>query len=362
MSTVSKLKRPWAYMCPVQNLVLGKDIAEELAVLDVVFVSSSKARRIRKRLGLPVRVSSLPKFIQDGINAVPTLAVMRTRNEAPDKLEPRLRKAVEEACFLIMAGSWPYVVRSKETYLSTFGPPESHSKIMGKSMFICRQKARAAKSVECTASTRWKQGLIPFRLDGNWKQNQGFFFNLMAVLSPSGKATPDWRQNVRRSAILAGRSLQTLDKGLAFLLDFMALDSLLLCRSESSDPVLFERLELLLGWTRPFNQRPLFTSQDLSTLCKLRHALVHDGDSSGIKAKYLLLSDLLVFNLLSNISRLRDELTSKQHLLEFEKCVEARRTLKMSPYKGEKRITQRLQVVRPRTNPRKIAELDSYMG
>lgn len=362
MATLRFTKRPWVFICPIHNLVLDKSIGEELLVHDVLFVSPRKARRIRRRLALPVRISALPASTQDRLDKAESLAFLNPPAGTPNRLEPQLRRSVEQACLLLVAGSWPHKVRSPSLYLSAFGPPESFSRVRKESLFVCRHKAMGAASVECSQTFEWKMGILPFRIDSDWKDHQEFFFDLMALLSDRSKVSSEWRLTVHRASTLIGRSLQTLDKGLAFLLDFIALDSLLLESKDPSDPTLFERLNVLLGWTRSPEGIPLFTERDLSRLCRLRHGLVHTGNSSDIHAKDLILADFLVLNLLANLSRLRDMVPGRKELLEFEKRVHARQLLGIKPYRGERRIGRHLRVVRPGVDPREVTELNTYMG
>jgi len=342
--------------------VLDQSIGGELRVHNVQFVSSSKAQRIRRRLGLPVRISALPSFIRRKLAESETLAFLRPPIGTPNALEPQLWSEVNQACHLLLASSWPYVVRSRKLYLSAFGPPGSSPKARRESSFICRQEVVGAASVESTHTSEWRVGVAPFRIDSDWKSGQGFFYDLMAFLSDTSRASAQWRQTVLRSAAHVGQSLKTLDRGMALLLDFIALDALLLKRGEPSNPTLYERLNVLTGWTPAPNGTPLFTEKELSDLCGLRHELVHDGDSSRVRARDLVLADFLVLNLLANVSRLRSEILTKEELLQLQQRVSARELLGYDSYRGERAITRHLSVIRPRTSPKKLAELDRYMS
>lgn len=362
MATLRFTRRPWVFVCPIRNLVLDQSMGGELQVHRVQLVSSAKVRLIRRRLGLPVRVSALPGFIRKKLGESETLAFLRPPIGTPDALEPQLWSEVNQACHLLLASSWPYLVRSRRLYLSAFGPPGSSPKARRESSFICRQKAAGAASVEISHTSEWRVGVAPFRIDSEWISGQGFFYDLMGFLSDTSGVSKEWQQTVLRATACVGQSLKTIERGMALLLDFIALDALLLLKGERSSPTLYDRLAVLMGWTPAPDGTPLFTEKELSDLCDLRHRLVHDGDSSDVKARDLVLADFLVLNLLANVSRLRSEIRSKEELLQLEQRVSARQLLGYDPYRGERAITQHLSVSRPRTSPKRLAELDRYMS
>lgn len=351
-------KGVWTFICPIRNLILTKEIGEEVTVEDVIFVSSNKLPRVRKRLGMPVRLSSLGLAFKQVLGKYDTYAVIQTPVGTPARLKSALLQKVEEACCLLRCGSWPFMKRSAKWYLSAFGPPNTSPRTEKHLAFV----NRAEKS--WTAERGWLLGLVPFTLDSFWKgfqQKGGFLYDLLAFLSPSSTVEPQWRSQLRQAAILLGNSIQTLDKGIAFLLDMIALDTILLERHEKADPKMFERLEALMGWMNTRLQKPWFTKTVISRLRKTRNKIVHDGNTAGVKIADLLLADELAMNLVMNICLLRKRWPNRLGLLELANKLEACRVLQLSP-SVSRRLRPPTRVIQPSYTPKERSDLRRIIG
>jgi hypothetical protein len=360
MTTLAMSKRPWIYVCPIWNLKLIPKINEELRILDVSFVSSAKLRRIRKRLGFPERISKLPTFIKEKIDSCETHAVIRAPIGKAKDLAPRLRQEVEDACHILRAASWPYMARSVRSYLSVFGPsPTDH--LEHHEIFVCRTKSPGAKAVECLKNYERGLGIIPFKNGMTWKRAASNFDSVVSFLDPSSHVDNKWRKTVRYACANAGRSLNSTSKWFACLLNMIALDAMLLNRREPANPTLYDRLNVLLGWTRTPSGRSLFTKTELDKLTGLRNRIVHDAETEGISARHVLLTDLLVHNLIGYVTRTTKKIASKADLLDVIERAKARQLLGMRRFESEPELTVGLRVVRPRPDRREIVKLDHFM-
>jgi len=322
-------KAVWTYICPIRNLRLSKEIGQELRIENVTFVSKARLPRIRKRLGILQPISQLAKPAQDFFRTdYETYAVLQAKGK-PRQIENKLRQQIRDACFILSVGSWPYKKRSKSRYLSAFGLPDMAPKIFEQSCFT-------GPLAQFCGSYRWMQGIMPFTLDSEWKKFQRearVLYNLLETIGPNSPISEQWKTEVRRAAVLLGRSLQTPDRSIAFTLNTIALDVLLLKRGEKADPNLYNRLEAILGWSNVGRTQPWFNKGQVTRLRKLRNELFHEGKDR-ITSKDLVLSDKITINLLINICRMRGRWRSKKNLIHFAKQVEARRFLGIAPYKG----------------------------
>ena len=67
----------WVYIIPISKLLLGKAVDYEIKINRTIFVSTKKLPYIRKRLGIPQRISSLDYHSQKIINESDTVAIVR---------------------------------------------------------------------------------------------------------------------------------------------------------------------------------------------------------------------------------------------------------------------------------------------
>jgi len=351
-------KGVWSFICPIRNLILTKDVGEEVCVEDVVFVSSAKLPRVRKRLGLPVQISAFGSHFKKALAQYETYAVIKTPVGSPKRLKPTLLQKVEEACCLLRCGGWPFMKRSSAWYLNSFGPPNTSPRTEQHLLFV----NRAEKS--WVGERGWLLGLVPFALDSFWKgfqQEGGFLEDLLAFLAPKSAVQQQWKAQVRQAAILLGQSLQTLDKGIAFLLDMIALDILLLERTENAEPSMYERLEALMGWMNTRLPKPWFTKTAVRRLRTLRNDIVHDGKTTDIKVRDLLLADELAMNLVMNICLLRKRWGNRSGLIELTEKLKACEALQLPPSFSRK-LRPPTRVIRPQYKQKDLSDLRGLIG
>jgi hypothetical protein len=164
-------------------------------------------------------------------------------------------------------------------------------------------------------------------LDRGWKSFLSFhaFPSLLRVLNKKVEVDTTWRETIRRAAILSGRSYLAKSVHEAFVLDMIAIETLLALRGEKFPDVLVERLNAFFGWLR--GDETTLWKDIISRLYRLRCSYVHDGKSGDVMFDDLFYADMLLQNLLLNICRNPRHFSSKSAVVEFTRRIAARRVL-----------------------------------
>ncbi len=339
------------HLQPILNLELRRDISEELTIGDVLFVSSDKLRRIRRRVGLPWRVSDAPHDVQSLLTGVETLGIVVASSSSPEASR-LVGVKTREACSILRSVSWPFAKRSRSNLLRVFGPSGVAYRVLVRQVVI-------EKSTGHLTGTRTEQqrALIPFQIDRNWKgfqKRHGWLKAFIVFLEGGQNVDAKWRSAVRRAAILFGESLQEADRSLAFLFNMMALDTILKEREERSREM-FPRLDAILGWSNVGLRKPWFASSDLKRLADRRNELVHEGESPRLSARDLILADELLGNLLLCVCQMGDRWPSRKDMIGFAERVSCRQKLRLKPYEKEGKLP--FKVLRPRYTKQEIIRL-----
>jgi len=168
-------------------------------------------------------------------------------------------------------------------------------------------------------------------IDRQWKQmaKACFFEKLLKVLNGKIHVESAWRADLRRAAILVGKSLVSSDIPSSFLWNMIALEVLLTKRGEKHSQELPARIEAFFGWV-PFWADRKFRA-NISRAYRLRCSLVHDGNTEGISKRDIVFTDELLFNLLCILLRHTRMFASKRNVIDFAKRVEAERFLGIRP-------------------------------
>ena len=112
---------------PIYNLELTDNIGNELKIKDVLFVSSKKIPRIRKRLGFTKRFSEMernnPWFKESILTSAKTFAVLRFSDNDTSKIEKHKQK-ITEAIWILASSQFSPGMRGN---VRLFGLPEHGS-------------------------------------------------------------------------------------------------------------------------------------------------------------------------------------------------------------------------------------------
>lgn len=125
--------------------------------------------------------------------------------------------------------------------------------------------------------------------------------------------------------ILASKSQSTDDLAQAFLLNVIALETILTAEGDSIQDALPAPAEALLGWVG-FWEMDQYTER-IRDLYRKRCRLVHDGRLDDITVEDLLFSDDLLFNLLLNLARHPSIFCDTDSIRRFAEKVQAERSL-----------------------------------
>ncbi|EMI15700.1 hypothetical protein RMSM_07380 [Rhodopirellula maiorica SM1] len=148
----------------------------------------------------------------------------------------------------------------------------------------------------------WNQHgyLHPFELDNAWHEaiSQCGIIELFARLTDRSLDN-DWRRQIGSASAMLGRSIMSLDRVDAFLLDVIGLETLLTRPRERNGGKLFQRIKGLSGWHLA-GQWPNYEA-DIRAIHETRCAIVHDSDYDDLTIEMLLLADMYLANGLLNV-------------------------------------------------------------
>ena len=164
-------------------------------------------------------------------------------------------------------------------------------------------------------------------LDKRWLryQNSEFFTKALKIVRKEIKVSISWRMNIYRALKLVGQSIVSKEVANAFLLNMIAIESLLTMQGDKHTQALPTRIEAFIGWIGYWNQRGYET--EIKALYKKRCQYVHDGNDENISIKDLLFLDDIIGNVLSNIMNHIDLFNSKKAIVTFADKVAAEHVL-----------------------------------
>jgi hypothetical protein len=312
----------WTFITPIGNLELTKEIGGEFKIDQVLFVNRDKLTRIRKRIGLHRTISQFKteNWRRDFFDKHQTFAVIR-RAGKPDDLRRTCYRIVKEELMLLNLSQLGYTRRRSVGHIALFG---EHLRSTASFGFF------ENNSPVTSIGSRITRGIDSLVLDASWSnfQKEFFFSKLMRILHDKRSLARSWRKDLRKACLLVGQSLSTADVPIAFLLNMIALETLLTRQGDKYTDVLPSRLEAFLGWVGYWTTQQY--PDRIKEVYKKRCAFVHDG-SKEIKLKDLLFTDDLLFNLLVNLTNLSKLFNSKDRIIEFADKVEAEHILGVRP-------------------------------
>lgn len=331
MTKVPELYGKWVFITPIGNVVLPEAVKGEFTVNRVLFVSRNKLPRIRKRLGINMRLSEIKRQIySDLFNSAETFAVVR-QSGRPAEIEPKCFRLVKDAISILALSQLGFSRRKFTGYIGLFG---EHHGTTAHNAFLNTENPAMSFDDRLTRSP------MPLRLDGTWKtfQTKLFFFKLLRILHRELRVDPQWRDDLERAAILIGQSVNTNDIAASFLWNMIALELLLPDpgRGKRKD-TLPEFAEAFLGWSEEWEAENY--QGRIQDLIEKRNDFVHDGKREKILEQDLLFLDDLLLNLLFNIVKYSNIFSSRQAIIDFVEKLSAERKLGLKPRVRPKGLT-----------------------
>jgi len=328
---VAKIKNShgsWTFVIPVYGLVFSSDSRNEFRVNQVTFISRDKLFRLRKRFGI---FGQLKEMSNSGDNNQlknwsDTFAVVQRTGKAID-LEGAVVKLVREELDILALSQLGWAKRNHNAAPSIeLRPAESHKLY--------------------TVNTTTSLGYSGFRTTGKWRslkidlpwmkyQNERYFIRLMGIIQGKHVVQKKWRDTLTRVARLVGRSQTTTWLPNAFILNMIAIETLLTSPDDKYSKELPKRIEAFIGWVGYWRDQDYKTRID--EVYKKRCQYVHNGNDTEIEVRDLLFTDDILFNLLYNIVSHYKLFSSKDKIVEFSDKVAAEKILGLTGKKSKVR-------------------------
>lgn len=327
----------WLFVTPISNLEIGKDLRQRIVIGRVEFIRADKLSYIRKKLGIPYRISLMRRTnpLFDGfIKTNETLALLCVKlkegQDFGDIVNPCFSE-IRKATAILSLSRCCY---TRRRHRDIFGLGVQPARVWQSYFFIERGKGSASSGFYPLGGGQLEGAHVPFIMDGhwqNWHKKYGFFFDLLDILFGSKKDIIDhgWWKRLFRAALFAGQSWQTIDPVQAFLYNIFSLEALLL-ESGGKTEDLARRTEVFLGWAGFWGQDESF-AEKVKDMHSVRHLIVHQADTSKFSLDHLLFSDDLIFNLFLNLAKHVELFKSQAKVIEFCRKIEAERILGLKP-------------------------------
>ena len=324
MNTIQKIedgKGTWLFLMPVQGLRIREAVNFEYSVDRVTFIDANKLTKRRKRLGFPSTIFDIKTqyqglvddfFVKNG-----TFATLRLSGKGKD-LKKQFLNIVREELEILSISQLGYSRRKHNSRPSVYSniSPERITSLM----------FNITKNISYHPNEILGK-IGPLNLDGRWHNfaKKVFFYDLVNIITKKTKVSPKLRKDIKNAAILAGQSQSAIDIPQCFLLNMIALETLLTQRDDKYSDKLPERAEAFIGWSQDWTDKNY--SKKIRDVYQKRCLFVHTGNRDHIKIEDILFTDDLLLNVLRNIVKHPKVLGSKKNIIEFSDKVQAEHLL-----------------------------------
>lgn len=311
----------WVFAAPIDNVVLTEAVNREFHIGRVAFVSSERLPYIRRRLGIPERISEMNKQTKKFFSSAKTFAVVRHTDE-PEQAKRHCRRLVQDALSMLAASQLGYKKRRFGSCPAIKGQTLSSSQ---EYFIIDSDDARLTLGSQLFGKP---DELI---LNDMWKEfhESAFFLELVKIINHKIEIANSWKEDLKRAAILVGQSQCSSDLPHAFLWNMIVLELLVTHQSNQLYEKLPSRIEAFLGWVGFWETENY--SDRIKEIYKKRNLFVHQGKSDSVEIKDLLFADDIILNLLINLVKHHQLFQTKEDVVEFSRKVEAERILGVAP-------------------------------
>ncbi len=311
MTEKKDLKSEWLFVAPISGLELTDSTKSEFKVGNVIFVTKKKLPKIRKKLGIPVRISELSKFgkkenVTDFFTYSSTYAVCSFTGTPDEKRTENIR-IIEDAINLISFSNLGY---SRRKFQSKIEIKRSKGFMHFRTIALDKINKRYSLNFRTLHA-------MPIVLNENWLSfHKSFFYlKLLSIINGEHKINTKWKNLLISVAKLVGKSLNSHDIPEAFLQNVIALEMLLVSQGEKIEEKLLERSRYFLDWSEDWKNDRI--EDKIKIIYKKRCDYVHDGKTQDITKDDLIFTDDLIFNLINNILNHIEKISSKGQLIEF---------------------------------------------
>jgi len=341
---------------PIANLKLDVSIKQQLWIENVHIIDKILLSRNIKKYGFPWTFYELKAilknkpqadikfkhikeiFRQDGeYKNIKTYALIRVAGDDQKSISEGFAR-FRDILYLLASSQFGNKFRGN---IIRFGSPENVAMILDRYLLI-----PSTKGESLYRASVWRTSPVRhYVLGQRWKEltRSHFFPSLLKILNKEINVNSNWRLDLKKAAILAGRSVLSKEIPLSFLYNMIAIETILKKQGESYEKVVPERLNFIFGWL--YNDKPRgyeIIKNRISHLYSLRNKFVHDGQMLNVEIEDLLETDYILSNLLSNFCRLTKYFINKETVINLCGRAEAKRFLglKIKRFKGLRSLRQ----------------------
>ena len=309
----------WIFVAPISNLILTEAVNYEYRVDKVTFVDTKVLSGRRKRFGFPLKLSFLKKrweALDRFFSISSTVATLRLTGMGSD-LESRFLRIVHEELAILSLSQLGYCKRLNNSKPSIARENPS----LFRSYLLFNSSDRS-----WTQPNRRLDKFQDLILNPLWLrfQKQVFFDSLIKYIQKETRISRSCKNDIVRSAILAGQSQCCSDVPQCFLWNMIAIEILLCRQGDRYREELPKRAEAFLGWS--VNWEINDYQSRIREVYKKRSKFVHDGVRD-ITIDDVLFTDELLLNVFINILRHPHYFPNKDVLIDFSEKVAAEKLL-----------------------------------
>ncbi len=309
----------WVNIVPVMGVNLTKAVNNEITINRVTFIAIDKLSRVRKRFGIRIKISELKsKPIYDTFfsSLGRTVAIVRFNGKPSEITTKSIRLIIEELEILSVS----QLGYSKRRFNSH---PSIYSGAVSNLSYLCMN----TKNDSALLNSQIVCKIGNLDLDDRWSnwQKDIFFTKLIKIIRNEIVVDSSWRDNLYRASRLIGQSITTNNLAQAFLLNMIAIESLLTRRGDKYSEVLPKRIEAFIGWVGYWDVDNY--KDKIKDVYLKRCQYVHDGNDSNIEIQDLLFTDDILLNVLLNLLAHHNIFNSKEDVIEFTTKIGAEHVL-----------------------------------
>lgn len=316
---VQDIKGSWVYIVPVIGVHLTKAVNNEVTINRVTFIATKKLSRVRKRFGVRKRISELKsKAIYETFfsSLGSTVAIVRFGGK-PSEITANAIRLVNEELDILSVSQLGYSKRRFNSH------PSIYSGSVTNLSYLCLN----TKNDSALLNNQIVGKVGDLELDDRWRkwQDDIFFSKLLKIIKNEITVSTSWRESLYRASRLVGQSMTTNNIAQAFLLNMIAIESLLTRQGDKYTEVLPKRIEAFIGWVGYWNINDYGVR--IKDVYQKRCQYVHDGNDTNIEIKDLLFTDDVLLNIMLNLLTHHKTLNSKEAVIDFTTKVAAEHVL-----------------------------------
>ncbi len=309
----------WVYIVPVIGLSLTDSVNNEITINRVTFISTKKLYRVRKRFGIRKKLSELeskPMYETFFSRLGRTVAIVRFSGKPSEITTQAIRLIIEELEILSVS----QLGYSKRRFNSH---PSIYTGAVSNLSYLCMN----TQNDHALLNHQLVGKIGDLVLDACWNnwQKDIFFAKLIRILKNEIVVNSTWRDNLYRASRLIGQSITTNNLAQAFLLNMIAIESLLTRQGDKYTEVLPKRIEAFVGWVGYWDIDNY--KERIKDVYLKRCQYVHDGNDSNIEIQDLLFTDDLLLNILLNLLSHHKIFNSKEDVIDFTTKIAAEHVL-----------------------------------